>query len=108
MGKGIVGFVTLYAIQTLLLPKPVVKHLKFQSGIFNCNSQKLVYLLKCKICGEAPYVAKAKKMKFRARFNNFKSTHRPCRKKTAKYHSSVFMNITGNTVIMGLMIGSSH
>ena len=28
--------------------------------------------------------------------------------KNAKNHSSVFMNIMGNTVIMGLMIGSSH
>ena len=28
--------------------------------------------------------------------------------KNVKYHSSVFMNIMGNTVIMGLMIGSSH
>ena len=25
-----------------------------------------------------------------------------------KYHSNVFMNIMNNTVIMGLMIGSSH
>ena len=81
---------------------------KIPEWILNCNSQKLVYLLKCKICGEAPYVGKTKKIKFRARFNNFKSTHRSCRKKTAKYHSSVFMSITGNTVIMGLMIGSSH
>ena len=28
--------------------------------------------------------------------------------KNAKNHSSVFLNIMGNTVIMGLMIGSSH
>ena len=28
--------------------------------------------------------------------------------KTVKYHSSVFMNILGNTVIMQLMIGSSN
>ena len=27
---------------------------KIQSGILNCNSQKVVYLLKCRICGEAP------------------------------------------------------
>ena len=27
--------------------------------------------------------------------------------KNVKYHSSVFMNIMGNTVIMGLMIDSS-
>ena len=48
---------------------------KIQSGILNCNSQKVVYLLKFRICGEAPYVGKAKP-KFRTRFNNYKSTHR--------------------------------
>ena len=39
------------------------------------NSQKIVYLLKCRICGEAPYVGKAK-TKFRARFRNYKNPHR--------------------------------
>ena len=77
MGKGIVGFVTLYAIQTLLPPKPVVKHLKFK---VNCNSQEVVYFLKCRICGEAPYVGKAK-TKIRARFNDYKSAHGYYRKK---------------------------
>ena len=37
------------------------------------------YLLKCRICGEAPYVGKAK-TKFRARFNNYKRAHRSYRK----------------------------
>ena len=41
------------------------KTFKIQSGILNCNSQKVLYLLKCRICGKAPYVGKAK-MKFRA------------------------------------------
>ena len=31
-GKGNCQFMTLYAIQTLLPPKPVVKHLKFKVG----------------------------------------------------------------------------
>ena len=53
---------------------------KIQSGVLNCNSQKVVYCLKCRLCGEAPYVGKAK-TKFRARFNNHKSAHRPYRKK---------------------------
>ena len=79
---------------------------KVQSGILNCNSQKVVYLLKCRICDEAPYVGKAK-MKFRAKFNNYKSAHRSYRE-NVKYHSSVFMNFLGNTVIMGLIIASSH
>ena len=49
----------LYAIPTLFLPKTMVKHLKFKS-------QNVVHLLKRRICGEAPYVAKGKKN--RARF----------------------------------------
>ena len=53
---------------------------KIQSGVLNFNSKKVVYLLKCRICGEAPYVAKAK-AQFRARFNNYKSAHRSFRKK---------------------------
>ena len=79
---------------------------KIQSVFLNCNSQKVVYLLKCRLCGEAPHVGKAK-TRFRARFNNYKSAHRSY-KKTVKYHSNVFMNIMANTVIMGLTIDSSH
>ena len=79
---------------------------KIQSGILNCYPQKVVYLLKCRICGEAPYVGKAK-TKFWARFNNYKRAQRSYRK-NVKYHSSVFMDIMDNTVIMGLMIDSSH
>ena len=33
--------------------------LKIHSGTVNCNSQKVVYLLKCKVCGEAPDVGRA-------------------------------------------------
>ena len=54
---------------------------KIQRGILNCNSEKVIYLLKCRICGEVLYVGKAK-TKFRARFNNYKSAHRSYRKKT--------------------------
>ena len=53
---------------------------KIQCGVLNFNAKKVVYLLKCKICGEAPYVAKAK-TQFRARFNNYKSAHRSYKKK---------------------------
>ena len=38
----------------------------------NCGSEKVLYLSKCKVCGEIPYIRKAK-TKFRYRFNNFKS-----------------------------------
>ena len=80
---------------------------KIQSGVLNFNSQKVINLLKCRICGEALYVGKAKP-KFIAKFDHYKSAHRSYRKKNVKYHSSVFMNIMANTVITGLMMGSSH
>ena len=56
---------------------------KIQSDPLNCNSEKVLYLLKCKVCGEAPYVGKAK-TKFRYRFNNYKSKHRAFRKGNRK------------------------
>ena len=74
-----VRFVTLYAIQTLST-KACGERFRIQSGTFNCDSQKVVYLLKCRIYGEAPYVGKAK-TKFRASFNDYKSAHRSYRKK---------------------------
>ena len=52
---------------------------KIQSGPLNCNSEKILYLLRCKICDGTPYVGKAK-TKFRLRFNNYKSKHRSFRK----------------------------
>ena len=60
--------------------KACAETFKSQSGILNCNSQKVVNLLKCRICGEAPYVGKAK-TKLRARFNDYKSAHKSYRKK---------------------------
>ena len=60
--------------------KAIGEKFKIQSGVSNCNSQKVVYLLKCRMCGEAPYVGKVKK-KFRARFDNYQNTHRSYRKK---------------------------
>ena len=65
---------------------------KIQIGPLNCNSEKVLYLLKCKVCGEAPYVGKAK-TKFRYRFNNYKNKHRAFRKETEKYPRNVFMII---------------
>ena len=52
---------------------------KIQSDPLNCNSEKVLQLLKCKVCGEAPYVGKAK-TKFQYRFNNYKRKHRAFRK----------------------------
>ena len=45
--------------------------------------------MKCKVCGEAPYVGKAK-TKFRYRFNNYKSKHRAFRKGNRKIPQKLF------------------
>ena len=52
---------------------------KIQSGPLNCNSEKVLYLLRCKIYDDTTYVGKAK-IDFRLRFNNYKSKHRSFRK----------------------------
>ena len=52
---------------------------KIQKGPSNYDSEKVLYSLKCKVCGEVPHVGKAK-TKFRYRFNNYKSKHRTFRK----------------------------
>ena len=52
---------------------------KIQSGPLNCNSEKVLYFLKCKVSSEAPYVGKAK-TKFQYWFNNYKRKHRAFRK----------------------------
>ena len=50
-----------------------------QKGSFNCDSEKMLYLLKCKVCGEVPCTGKAKS-KFLYRFNNYKGKRRAFRK----------------------------
>ena len=45
--------------------------LKFRVVPLNFDSEKFLYLLKCKICGEVSYIGKAE-TKFRYRFNNYK------------------------------------
>ena len=54
---------------------------KIQSGSLSFNSEKLLYLLKYKVSGEAAYVGKAK-TKFRYRLN--KRKHRAIRKANRK------------------------
>ena len=53
---------------------------QIQSGPLFCNSEMVLYLLRCKICDDTPYVGKGK-TKFRLRFNNYKSKHRSLRKR---------------------------
>ena len=62
---------------------------KIQSGLLNCYSRKVLYLLKCKVCCEAPYVRKAKIM-FRYRLTNCKNKHRAFRKGNRKISLILF------------------
>ena len=62
---------------------------KIQSGLLTCDSEKVLYLLNCKVCGEVPYVGKAK-TKFCYRFNNYKSKHRAFRKGNRKVPLKLF------------------
>ena len=62
---------------------------KIQSGPFTCDSEKVLYLLKCKICHEVLYFGKAK-TKFRYRFNNYKSIHRAFKKGNQKVAQKLF------------------
>ena len=50
------------------------KYLKFKEDLLT-----ITYLPRCEICDDTPYVGKAK-IKFRFRFNNYKSKHRSFRR----------------------------
>ena len=52
---------------------------KIQSEPLNCNSEKVLYLPRCKICDDTPYDGKAK-TKFHLWFNNYKSKHQSFQK----------------------------
>ena len=80
------------------------KVFKIQSGPLNCNSEKVLYLLRCKICDDTPYVGKAK-TKFRFRFNNYKSKHPSFRKGKQNVLQKRFIHTIFKTVIEVLMIG---
>ena len=74
---------------------------KIESRPLNCDSEKVLYFLRCKIWDDTPYIGKAK-TKFRLRFNNYKSKHRSFRKgkqnvpqKYRMYHRiRVFIHVT--------------
>ena len=64
---------------------------EIQNGTLNCNWEKILYFLKCKVCGEAPYVGKGK-TKFRYRFNNYKGKHRAFGKRNQNIPKKLFHN----------------
>ena len=62
---------------------------KIQSGPLTCDTEKLLYLLNCKVCGDVPHVVKAK-TNFRYRVNNYKSKHKAFRKGNRKVPQKLF------------------
>ena len=69
------------------------KSFKIQSGPLNCNLEKVLYILKCEVCGKAPCIGKVK-TKFQYRFNNYKSEHIVSGEETEKYPRIFFTIIT--------------
>ena len=67
------------------------ENFKIQSGPLICNSEKVQFLLKCKVCGETPYVGKTK-TKSQYRFKNYKSKHRAFRKENHKIPQKRFQD----------------
>ena len=63
---------------------------KFQGGPLNCNSENVLYLLRCKICDDTPYVGKAK-TKFRLRFDNYKKQTSIFSKRKAECTTEAFL-----------------
>ena len=51
-----------------------------EKGPLNCNSELVIYLISCKVCGIQN--VGSTKTKFRTRFNNYKSVHRKVREKS--------------------------
>ena len=62
---------------------------KIQKGSLNCDSEKVLFLLKWQVCSEVSYVGKAK-AKFSYRINNCKSNHRAFRKGKRKLSQERF------------------
>ena len=62
---------------------------KIQSGPLTYDSKKVLYQLKCKVCGEVLYVGKGK-IKFWYRFNNYKSKYRAFSKNNQKVPQKLF------------------
>ena len=69
---------------TTFTTKACQETFKIQSGPLTCDSEKVLYLLKCKICGEVSYVGKV------GWFNNYKNKHRAFRKGNRKIPQKLF------------------
>ena len=80
---------------------------------FNCNSKMVVYLIECRVCGKQYNGSTV--TKFRARANNYKSTHRNFLKEQilpnqarTRITRNVFTNIICGMTITGFVTGRSQ
>ena len=73
---------------------------KIQKVPLNCNSEKVLCPLKCKVYGGVAYVGKTK-TKFRYRFNNYKSKNRTSKKGNRKVPHSHHYCLDGHLRIDG-------
>ena len=88
---------------TTFTAKACQETFKIQNGPSACDSEELLYLLKCKVCGEFPYVRKAN-TKFRYRFNNYESKDRAFKKVIKKLLRNYFTLTIVLIVIAALKI----
>ena len=104
-GKGTCQVCDHIIITNTFTAKACGEVFKIQYGSLKWNSEKVLYLLRRKICDDTPYVGKAK-TKFCLRFNNYKSKYHSFRKKKNRmYHRSVFFDTMFNISTEALMIG---
>ena len=82
-------FLVCISAATTFTTKACQETLKIQSDPLTCDSQKVLYLLICKVCGEVPHVGKVK-TNFLYRFNNYKSKHKTFRKGHRKVPQKLF------------------
>ena len=68
---------------------PCGETFKVQSGTLNCNSEKVLCLLKCKVCGEAPMLEKPK-LSFNIGSITIKANIELSEKETEKYPRNFF------------------
>ena len=89
---------------TTFTTKACQEAFKIQNGPSACDSEEVHYLLKCKVCGEVPYVRKAN-TKFRYRFNNYESKDRAFEKVIKKLLRNYFTLTIVLIAIAALKIG---
>ena len=88
-GKGTCQVCDHIIITNTFTAKACGEVFKIQYGSLKWNSEKVLYLLRRKICDDTPYVGKAK-TKFCLRFNNYKSKYHSFRKKKTECTTEAF------------------